>query len=127
MKKQRITPTPIIKVKTDDIPMGDLPEAETVNEAVALLTHKTNDTPPPSVTADIPSTIQPSSPENPTSEEVTDAKKTGRPAKANAIGRTKYTTALSPDLIKWLRVEAATREITPADLLEEILTNHIKS
>lgn len=46
----------------------------------------------------------------------------GRPIKESSVGRVKYTTALSKDLIKFLRVEAAQREITPADLLDIIIT-----
>jgi hypothetical protein len=45
----------------------------------------------------------------------------GRPVKESSIGRTKYTTALSKDMIRFLRVEAAQRDMTPADLLEIIL------
>ena len=45
----------------------------------------------------------------------------GRPVKESSIGRIKYTTALSKDMIRFLRVEAAQRDITPADLLEIIL------
>ena len=46
----------------------------------------------------------------------------GRPVKESSVGRTKYTTALSKDMIRFLRVEAAQRDMTPADLLEIILT-----
>ena len=45
----------------------------------------------------------------------------GRPVKESSIGRLKYTTALSKDMIRFLRVEAAQRDMTPADLLEVIL------
>jgi hypothetical protein len=45
----------------------------------------------------------------------------GRPVKESSIGRIKYTTALSKDMIRFLRVEAAQRDMTPADLLEIIL------
>jgi hypothetical protein len=46
----------------------------------------------------------------------------GRPVKESSIGRTKYTTALSKDMIRFLRVEAAQRDMSPADLLEIILS-----
>lgn len=45
----------------------------------------------------------------------------GRPIKESSVGRIKYTTALSKDMIRFLRVEAAQRDVTPADLLEVIL------
>jgi hypothetical protein len=45
----------------------------------------------------------------------------GRPIKESSVGRIKYTTALSKDMIRFLRVEAAQRDMTPADLLEIIL------
>lgn len=48
----------------------------------------------------------------------------GRPVKESSIGRTKYTTALSKDMIRFLRVEAAQRDMTPADLLEVILSDY---
>jgi hypothetical protein len=46
----------------------------------------------------------------------------GRPIKQSSVGRLKYTTVLSKDLIRFLRVEAAQRDMTPADLLEIVLT-----
>lgn len=48
----------------------------------------------------------------------------GRPVKESSIGRIKYTTALSKDMIRFLRVEAAQRDMTPADLLEIILSDY---
>ena len=48
----------------------------------------------------------------------------GRPIKATSAGRVKYTTAISKDLIRFLRVEAAQRDMTPADLLEIILSEY---
>jgi hypothetical protein len=45
----------------------------------------------------------------------------GRPVKESSVGRIKYTTALSKEMIRFLRVEAAQRDITPADLLDIIL------
>jgi hypothetical protein len=50
----------------------------------------------------------------------------GRPIKESSIGRTKYTTALSKDQIRFLRVEAAKRDLTPADLLEIIISDYQK-
>jgi hypothetical protein len=48
----------------------------------------------------------------------------GRPVKATSVGRVKYTTAISKDLIRFLRVEAAQRDMTPADLLEIIISEY---
>ena len=48
----------------------------------------------------------------------------GRPVKAASAGRVKYTTAISKDLIRFLRVEAAQRDMTPADLLEIIISEY---
>ena len=48
----------------------------------------------------------------------------GRPVKATSAARVKYTTAISKDLIRFLRVEAAQRDMTPADLLEIIISEY---
>ena len=48
----------------------------------------------------------------------------GRPVKAASAGRVKYTTAITKDLIRFLRVEAAQRDMTPADLLEIIISEY---
>lgn len=48
----------------------------------------------------------------------------GRPVKATSVGRVKYTTAISKDLIRFLRVEAAQRDMTPADFLEIIISEY---
>ncbi len=45
----------------------------------------------------------------------------GRPKKETSIGRVKYTTSLTKESIRFLRVEAAMRDISPADLLELII------
>jgi hypothetical protein len=50
-------------------------------------------------------------------------KKTGgRPIKEASIGRVKYTTSLTKDSIRFLRVESAMRDISPADFLDFIIT-----
>ena len=48
----------------------------------------------------------------------------GRPIKATSAARVKYTTAISKELIRFLRVEAAQRDMTPADLLEIIISEY---
>ena len=48
----------------------------------------------------------------------------GRPIKESSVGRVKYTTAISKDLIRFLRVEAAQKDMTPADLLEIIISEY---
>jgi hypothetical protein len=64
-------------------------------------------------------------PIQPVQELVTPAKNLGgRPVKQSSVGRLKYTTVLSKDLIRFLRVEAAQRDMTPADLLEIVLTEY---
>ena len=45
----------------------------------------------------------------------------GRPIKETSVGRTKYTTSLTKEAIRFLRVEAAMRDISPADLLDLII------
>jgi hypothetical protein len=50
----------------------------------------------------------------------------GRPIKATSIGRVKYTTSLTKDSIRFLRVESAMRDMSPADLLDLILTEFRK-
>jgi hypothetical protein len=45
----------------------------------------------------------------------------GRPIKESSIGRVKYTTSLTKDSIRFLRVESAMRDISPADLLDFII------
>ncbi|MBL7816004.1 MAG: hypothetical protein JNL70_13390 [Saprospiraceae bacterium] len=49
----------------------------------------------------------------------------GRPIKENSIGRAKFTTALRPDVVKWLKKTAIDQNITTADLLEIILDKYI--
>jgi hypothetical protein len=46
----------------------------------------------------------------------------GRPIKETSIGRVKYTTSLTKDSIRFLRIESAMRDISPADLLDLIIT-----
>lgn len=50
-------------------------------------------------------------------------KNSGRPKKESSIGRIKYTTSLTKESIRFLRVESAMRDISPADLLEIIITD----
>jgi hypothetical protein len=72
-----------------------------------------------------PSVFAPSIAQTPIIVEPTPQKNVGgRPVKESSIGRIKYTTALSKDMIRFLRVEAAQRDMTPADLLEIILSDY---
>ena len=49
----------------------------------------------------------------------TDEKKSyGRPLKEAAIGRAKFTTAVQPYLVKWLKIQAANTGVTVADVVE---------
>jgi hypothetical protein len=47
----------------------------------------------------------------------------GRPIKETSVGRTKYTTSLTKEAIRFLRVEAAMRDISPADFLDLIIND----
>jgi hypothetical protein len=49
-------------------------------------------------------------------------KAVGRPKKESSVGRIKYTTSLTKESIRFLRVESAMRDISPADLLEIIIS-----
>jgi hypothetical protein len=42
----------------------------------------------------------------------------GRPPKEAAIGRVKFTTALQPSLVKWLKIQAANTGVSVADVAE---------
>lgn len=57
------------------------------------------------------------------STEVTPKKSSGRPKKESSVGRVKYTTSLTKESIRFLRVESAMRDISPADLLEIIIND----
>lgn len=50
-------------------------------------------------------------------------KSSGRPKKESSVGRVKYTTSLTKESIRFLRVESAMRDISPADLLEIIIAD----
>lgn len=56
-------------------------------------------------------------------EKAKDGQKVGRPKKEAAEGRVKYSTALQPYLVKWLKTYAAETEQTPADVLELAVTS----
>ncbi len=55
--------------------------------------------------------------------EVPQKKNSGRPKKESSVGRIKYTTSLTKESIRFLRVESAMRDISPADLLEIIIAD----
>ena len=50
----------------------------------------------------------------------------GRPLKKKAIGRVKFTTMLNKDLRNQLKHIATDKEISLADLLEEIIREYLK-
>lgn len=50
----------------------------------------------------------------------------GRPIKKKAIGKVKFTTMLNKDLRNQLKHIATDREISLADLLEEIIKDYLK-
>ena len=50
----------------------------------------------------------------------------GRPIKRKAIGRVKFTTMLNKDLRNQLKHIATDKEISLADLLEEIIRDYLK-
>lgn len=43
----------------------------------------------------------------------------GRPPKEAAIGRVKFTTAVQPSLVKWLKIQAANTGVSVADVVEQ--------
>lgn len=42
----------------------------------------------------------------------------GRPPKEAAIGRVKFTTAVQPSLVRWLKIQAANTGVSVADVVE---------
>ena len=106
MAKQRVTP--ILKQEIEKLKIGlgqsiaPLPTADEVTKAVSQATNQP-----------LPSPIEPE-PEA----------KTGRPIKENAIGRVKFTTALRPDVVKWLKTYAIANDQTAADILETALIKY---
>ena len=53
-----------------------------------------------------------------TGQQATQFKTYGRPPKEAAIGRVKFTTALQPSLVKWLKIQAANTGVSVADVAE---------
>ena len=117
-----------------EITMGNLPDPEVVNETVAQLTGKPNT---PSVKAPKNEELSEKKASKPVVSKpvATKAKpkiteiaytrlKYGRPQKEIAVGRTKFTTMLQPEVVKGLKREAIDRGVTVADLLETILENY---
>ena len=106
MTKQRVTP--ILKKEIEKLKIGlgqtnaPLPTADEVTQAVSRATNQP-----------LPSPIVPE-------PEV----KTGRPIKENAVGRVKFTTALRPDVVKWLKTYAIANDQTAADILEIALIKY---
>ena len=105
MSKKRITPiiqndiqTEIEKIKME---LGrttePLPTAAEVSEAIATVTNK------PLLGTEL---------------------KSGRPIKENAVGRSKFTTAVRSDVVKWLKTYAIETDQTAADVLETGLLNY---
>ena len=93
---------------------------------IAPEVEKTEVLPPPAVPiekknpkkATVVRTVKPSPP--PVAEPVRDIRY-GRPQKEVAIGRTKFTTMLQPDIVKQLKRTAIDKGETVADLLEHII------
>jgi hypothetical protein len=81
------------------------------------MTHKLAGTPTPSVSTVMRAVEQPI-----VATQVL-KKVGGRPIKEASIGRVKYTTSLTKDSIRFLRVESAMRDISPADLLDFIIND----
>lgn len=46
------------------------------------------------------------------------------PIKETAIGRVKLTTAMLPDVVKWVKVYAAETGVSPADILEAAVLDY---
>ena len=107
MAKQRVTPIlrqEIEKMKVElSQPSTPLPTPDEVTKAVSQATNLPLPEPVATLVA-------------PESEA-----RTGRPIKENAIGRVKFTTALRPDVVKWLKTYAIANDQTAADILETAL------
>jgi Ribbon-helix-helix domain len=101
IKKQNILPIPTQFDKSKLKTTGSLPNSETVNQTVASLTGKT--------------LIEP------TQEDSSPTRPVGRPKKMPAAGRVPYNTMVHEDNIMRLKILAAKKRVSAADLLEEAL------
>jgi hypothetical protein len=101
IKKQNILPIPSQFDKSKLKTTGSLPNSETVNKTVANLTGKALITP-------IEDDLSPTRP-------------VGRPKKMPAAGRVPYNTMVHEDNIMQLKILAAKKRVSAADLLEEAL------
>ena len=117
-----------------EITMGNLPAPEVVNETVAQLTGKPN-TPPVKAPKNEELSEKKAAKLILPKPEIIKAKpkiaeiaytrlKYGRPQKEIAVGRTKFTTMLQPEVVKGLKRQAIDRGVTVADLLETILSSY---
>ena len=101
IKKQNILPIPSQFDKSKLKTTGTLPNSDTVDKTVANLTGKTLTTP--------------------TEEDLSPTRPVGRPKKMPAAGRVPYNTMVHEDNIMNLKILAAKKRVSAADLLEEAL------
>lgn len=100
MSKQRVTPIVKTEIKTiiEQLKIANdamLPSEDEATKAIATATNKP-------LPMDTPKTY-------------------GRPLKEAAIGRVKFTTAVQPSLVKWLKHQAADTGVSVADVVEQAL------
>ena len=143
-KKNRVSELDLPPLEIIVTPMPTLPETEVVNQTVANVTgkkqvvetHKPKTVKKTTVGIDskktkssntaqknkakIDNTVQ-SAPQI-----MTIQKTYGRPKKVLSAEREKYTTWLHKDLIVELKYRAAKRRCSPADIMEEIIRQHIE-
>ena len=97
VKKQNIIPIPLQLDRTKLQPVGSFPTTETINQTVADLTNKP-------LIAEIRTTA-------------------GRPKKIPAEGRMAYNTMIREDYIVKLKIAAAQKRVSMADLIDAALTD----
>jgi hypothetical protein len=101
IKKQNILPIPTQFDKSKLKTTGSLPNSETVNKTVANLTGKT--------------LIETNE------DDLSPTRPVGRPKKMPAAGRVPYNTMVHENNIMQLKILAAKKRVSAADLLEEAL------
>ncbi len=120
-KKQRVLPiAQKIEINTEAFSTESLPDLDSVNQTVALVTGK------PLQQVVLPAEISSRAlgvggdytPQY--QQPVAPPRQIGRPKKEIADGRIKYNTMIKPEWIRKLRIRAAEQDISPADLLERI-------
>jgi ABC-type microcin C transport system permease subunit YejB len=136
-KKNRISELDLPPIEIVVAPMPDLPATQTINETVAKMTGKAEN----SITAPKKESAHTDKEkkEKKIVEQKIEAKRDlapqvitiqktyGRPKKEKSVEREKYTTWLHKDLIVELKYRAAKKRCTPADIIEDIISTYIQN